>query len=143
MKINSKTVWQMTDDGMYIVAQDSHEYHGPVAQAFSTSDTTSITETTNIGIQDVQGIALGAGGDIEFNQQVTDLGAIQGAFDFADSISEQAGETVEQALGISAQAAQTVGEFTRSDTSQGLVKIAMFASLAVGVIFLARIFKGA
>ena len=76
-------------------------------------------------------------------QTVTDLGAIQGAFDFAGDVGRQAGELSEQAIAISAGAVKTVGEATRGDTQQGLVKIAGFAALAVGVFFVANAFRRA
>ena len=142
MKINTKTVWQLTDSGMHIIEQDSHQYVGPVAHAFGgdseTSTSTTTTQdidTTTLGIQDIEGTALAAGGDIEFNQTITDSGAVQGAFDFASDVSGQFVDLAEQAIAVSAGSIKTVGEATRSDTQQGLVQIAKFAALAVAVIF--------
>lgn len=146
MKINTRTVWQMDADGMHIVEQDSYEYSGPVSQAFGgKSSTTSVTETTQeIQTQNVEsGVAIIADGDVEFTQSVTDLGAIQGAFEFAESVGDQAGELAERAIAISAGAVKTVGEATRSDTSQALVKIAGFAAAAVGIFFIAQSFRRA
>lgn len=143
MKINTRTVWQLTDDGMHIVEQDSHDYDGPVSHAFGgKSSTTSITETTQeiSTVNVAEGVGIISQGDVEFNQTVTDLGAIQGAFEFAESVGDQAGELAERAISISAGAVKTVGEARRSDTSQSLVKIAGFAALAAGVFFVARAF---
>lgn len=151
MRIHTKQVFQMTDSGEYILLEShGYDYAGPVAQCFGgdtdetqTTTTTQEIETTTLGLQDIEGIGIAAGGDVEFNQDVTDLGAIQGAFDFAESSAGQAASLAEKSIAISGAAVKTVGEATRSDTSQALVKIAMFASLAVGVFFVARVFKGA
>lgn len=143
MKINTRTVWQMDAAGMHIVEQDSYEYNGSVSQAFGGSKTTSITETTQeiSTVNVAEGVGIISQGDVEFSQTVTDLGAIQGAFDFAGSVQDQAGELAERAIAISAGAVKTVSEAGRSDTSQGLVKIAGFVALAVGVFFVAQAFR--
>lgn len=148
MKINKRTVWQMTDDGMHIVEQDSHEYDGPVAQCFggrssTASTTTTDVDTTNIGLEDIDGLAIGAGGDVEFNQEVTDLGAVQGAFDFGESaldfgadVSRQAGETALEAVEISRQAVATVATGGQSDIAGINQRTILIIAAAAAAIFI-------
>ena len=106
----------------------------------SRTTTVQETTTTQVGLQDIEGVGIAATGDVEFMQTVTDLGAIQGAFDFAGDVGQQASELSERAVAISASAVKTVGEATRGDTQQGLVRIAGFVALAAGVFFVARAF---
>lgn len=127
MRITTRLVLQMNADGSFTeLERDSYDYSGPVALAFGgDSDTTSTTvtdiDTTQVGIESVEGIGIAAAGDVEFNQQITlsDQGAIDasfefaeeigsGAFDFASDISRQAGETAQQAVAVSRQAIATV-----------------------------------
>ena len=127
MRITTKLVLQMNVDGSFTeIERDSYDYDGPLAQAFGGgSETTSTTvtdiDTTQVGIESVEGIGIAAAGDVEFNQQITltDQGAIDssfefaqeiggGALDFASDISRQAGETARAAVATSRQAIATV-----------------------------------
>ena len=127
MRITTRLVFQMNNDGTFTeLERDSYDYHGPVAQAFggsskTRSTTTTDIDTTQVGIESVEGIGIAAAGDVEFNQDitVTDLGAIDssfefaeelgsGAFDFASDVSRQAGETARAAVETSRQAIATV-----------------------------------
>lgn len=129
MRVTTKIVFQMNRDGTFTeLERDSYEYHGPVAQAFggdsdteSTTTTTTDIDTTQVGIESVEGIGIAAAGDVAFNQDITltDRGAIEssfefaeeigsGAFDFASDISRQAGETARAAVATSRQAIATV-----------------------------------
>ena len=109
MKINRRTEWQMTDEiGEYILlCKDSYEYRGRISRCFGgRSTTTAVTETvqdidtTQFAQEDITGIGLQAGGDIEFTQEVTDLGAVQGAFDVVGGTLDFAGETVGEGFGF-------------------------------------------
>lgn len=127
MRITTKLVLQMNADGSFTeLERDSYDYNGPLALAFGGgSETTSTTvtdiDTTQVGIESVEGIGIAAAGDVEFNQQITltDQGAIAssfefaeeiggGAFEFASDISRQAGETARAAVETSRQAIATV-----------------------------------
>ncbi len=132
---------------------------GGKSKTVNSQTTTQDIDTTSVGLQDIDGVGVAAGGDVEFNQTVTDLGAIQGAFDFAESsldfagefgddafdfandIAKQSGENVQFALATSADAIQKVGDATRSDTSQALVQLGKFAALAVAAVFAFRSFS--
>lgn len=166
MRINTKLVYQMTVDGMEIIERESYEYDGPIACAFggksSTSAATTTTqeiETTTIGLEDIEGIGIGAGRDVEFTQNITDAGAIQGAigvaeksfdfagefgseaFDFATDIARQAGETSQQAVETSRQAIGVVGTGGQSEISGQLFKFGGIAVAALAAIFiLPRVF---
>ena len=127
MRITTRLVFQMNSDGTFTeLERDSYDYHGPVAQAFgggskTQSTTTTDIDTTQVGIESVEGIGIAAAGDVEFNQAITltDQGAIEssfefaeelgsGAFDFASDVSRQAGETARAAVETSRQAIATV-----------------------------------
>ena len=124
----------------------------------STTQSSQVVDTTSVGLQDIEGVGVAGGRDVEFTQNITDGGAIQGAigvaessfdfagefgddaFNFASDVARQAGQTAQQAVATSAAAIKTAGDATRSDTSQALVQIAKFAALAAGAFFVARAF---
>lgn len=127
MRITTKLILQMNDDGSFTeLERDSYEYDGPVSQAFGGSSKTSSTtttdiDTTQVGIESVEGIGIAAAGDVTFRQDITltDQGAIAssfefaeeigaGALDFASDVSRQAGETARAAVATSRQAIATV-----------------------------------
>ena len=127
MRITTKLVLQMHVDGSFTeLERDSYNYDGPLAQAFgggseTTSTTTTDIDTTQVGIESVEGIGIAAAGDVSFRQDITltDQGAIDssfefaqeiggGALDFASDISRQAGETARAAVATSRQAIATV-----------------------------------
>lgn len=143
MKINTRTVWQMTDNGDYVLLeQESYEYNGPIIQAFggrSTTvgpQTTQEIETTTVGLQDIEGIGVAAGGDVEFTQTVTDQGAIQGAFDFATDIAGQGFQAAQQAVETSRQAIGLVGTGGQSEISGQVFKFGGLAVAAIAAIFI-------
>jgi hypothetical protein len=166
MRINTKIVWQMNVDGTFTeLGRESYEYEGPVACAFGGRSTTTgptttqEIETTTIGLEDIEGIGIGAGRDVEFTQNITDAGAIQGAigvaeksfdfagefgseaFDFASDIAQQAGQTSQQAIEVSRQAIGVVGTGGQSEISGQLFKFGGFAVAALAAIFiLPRVF---
>lgn len=115
MKVTTKAVYQMHDDGSFeLLEKESHDYSGPVAQCFggdsdTSSETTNIVETNQAGIESVEGLGIAALGDVSV--ETTDLGAVQGAFDFtqnfADSAFDFANDTQSQAADISERAIET------------------------------------
>ena len=137
MKVIKSISFQYNPDGTFTeLDRDEFDYDGPVAQCFggggksksSTTNTTDI-DTTNVGIEGVEGVGIAAAGDVEFNQTVTDQGAVQGAFDFAQDFSEdafnfandsqrQAGEIAERSLENSQAALATVATGGQSDLSK-------------------------
>ena len=156
MKINTRSVYQMTPEGEFVLLeQDSFEYDGPIAECFggkskTKSETTQNVTTTNLGIQQEQGTAIAATGPVEINQQTTDLGAIQGAFDFAQHQSDVLGEfghelaTVAQTgIETSRQAIATVATGGQSDIAQsaykyGAIALGIVAALVVGQSLIAK-----
>lgn len=127
MKIYTKYVCQMNDDGTFTeLESESYEYDGPVAQAFggssrTASTTTTDIDTTQVGIETVEGLGIAAAGDVDFEQNITqtDQGAIESsfefagefgedAFNFASDVAQQAGSTAQQAVETSRQAIATV-----------------------------------
>lgn len=150
----------MNIDGTFTkLESDSYEYDGLVAQCFGgrsrTSSATTSTqeiETTSVGLQDVQaGIAVAGTGPISI--ETTDLGAVQGAFEFGESsldfagefgreafdfggdIARQAGETSREAVEVSRQAIATVATGGATDLQAGstrqLLTVGALAVLAV------------
>jgi hypothetical protein len=173
MRISTRAVFQMNADGSFTeLERDSYEYNGPVALAFgggseSSTDTTTTQEieTTTVALEDIAGIGVAAGGDIEFNGTFTDHGAVQGAvaiadrsFDFANEFGSEAFYFGDNALGfardVNAQAAnatqsavnslsgaiQKVGDASRSDTTETFRRVALYGAIAIAVIFAARAF---
>lgn len=161
MRINTKLVYQMTAEGMELIERQSYEYNGPIAYAFGgksktvkTTETTQVIDTTTIGLEDIEGIGIGAGRDVEFTQNITDSGAIQGAigvaeksfdfagefgseaFDFASDIAQQAGQTSQQAIEVSRQAIGVVGTGGQSEISGQLFKFGGIAAAALAAIFI-------
>lgn len=148
MRINTKVVYQMNDDGSFTeLERESYEYDGPVAMAFggdSSSSTHTETsqdiDTTTVGLQQESGLGLAAGGDIEFRGTFTDQGAIQvaqniaersfdfsgefadEAFGFARDVATQSGQTSQQAVEVSRQAIGVVGTGGQSEITQQLFK---------------------
>lgn len=126
---------------------------GGRSRTSSSTTTSQDIDTTQVGIEGVEGVGIAAAGDVEFNQEVTDLGAVQGAFDvvggsldfagefggeafdFASDIARQAGQTSQQAVETSRQAIATVA-------TQGQSDIAGINSRTIGFIIagLAAIF---
>ena len=119
MKVTTKAVYQMHDDGsLELLEEQSHEYEGPVAKCFggdsdTSSETTNVVETNQSAIETIESGALGISslGDVDLEIQTTDLGAVQGAFDFtqnfADSAFDFANDAQSQAADISEGALET------------------------------------
>lgn len=153
MKVNTKTVWQMTDNGMHIIEQESHEYEGPVAECFggdsdTSSEVTTITETNQAGIQDNQGLAFASGsGDLDIAIETTDLGAIDQAFDFGQAALQFGNDQAGQAAQLAESAIASTGGALRTVQTGGVADLAnigsrtlIFGGLAIValVIFLNR-----
>lgn len=104
----------------------------------TTTQTTSVQDidTTTVGLQDIDaGIAVAAGGDVFL--ETTDLGAVQGAFEFGErsfdfagefgqeafqfgsDIARQAGQTAQEAVEVSRQAIATVATGGATDLQRG------------------------
>jgi len=123
----------------------------------TTAETTSIQDidTTNVGLQDIGGIGIAGGGDVVANIEVTDLGAVQGAFDFAgdfgdgafmfaNDVARQAGELSERAIETSQQAVATLATGGQSDIARIDQKsIAIAAAALVAVLVLPQVFRRA
>ena len=123
-----------------------HCFHfGGGSKTRSTTETTTDIDTTQVGIESVEGIGLASAGDIDFNQTITqtDQGAVGSsfefaeeiggsAFDFAGDIARQAGETSQRAIETSQRAVATVATRGGSDIAGINQKtiIAMVAGLA-------------
>lgn len=118
----------------------------------SDTTTTQVTDTTSVGLQDTSGIGIAGGGDVNVAIETTDLGAVQGAFDFTQDFSEsafdfagdvarQAGETSERAIETSQAALATVQTGGQSDLSKidsrtiGLAIAGLVAMFVLPILF--------
>ena len=127
MKINSRTVWQMTDDGMHIVEQDSFDYDGPVAECFkksksSTTQTTSNVQNIvnrNINLSDFEGIGIADARDVEITIQQTDSGAIAAASQFGAGALSLAGDVTAQAIRASERSLTEGLDFAEDTLAEG------------------------
>ena len=154
MRIYTKRVFQMNQDGSFTeLESDSYEHSGPVAKCFggrsstdSTTTSTQTVETTNVGLQDIAGIGVAGGRDVNVQIETSDLGAIQGAFDFtggfgesafefASDVARQAGETSERAIETSQLALATVATGGQSDLSRIDSRTIGFAIAALVAVF--------
>ncbi len=128
---------------------------GGKSKTQSESTVTQETTTTSTGLQDTEGFAVAGGGDVEVNLQTSDLGAVQGAFDFTQDFSEsafefasdaqrQAGEISERAIETSQAAIATVatgGKTDLRDIDSKTIGIAVAALAAI--VILPQVFKRA
>lgn len=100
-------------------------------------------ETETVSTEGSNNLVLNADGAIHFAP--TDLGAVDHAFDFADNIGTRALQTIassqEQTQKTLASAITKVADATRSDTSETLRRLGLYAAIAVGVIFVAMQFR--
>lgn len=119
------------------------------AQTSTNTQRTQSLENVGTNVSDIEG-------DVEFNQQVTDQGAIQGAVDiagralqtvehtadesfgFARDVSTQSNQVSRAAVDTLSSAITRVGDATRSDTTETFRRVALYAAIAVAVIFGAR-----
>lgn len=165
MKIYTKVVYQMNDDGtMTELESDSYDYDGPVAKCFggdggrTTTQTTSTQDidTTSVGIESVEGIGIASAGDVNFNQEITqtDQGAVAASFEFADEIGDSAfdfagdiargaAETSQRAIETSQRAIATVATGGGSDVAGINQKtiVAVMAGLAA-IFIIPAIIRG-
>ena len=121
----------------------------------SDTQTSQTTNATTTGLQDTEGVAVAGGGDVNVEVQTTDLGAIQGAFDFSDQftssafqfandVSNQAAELSERAIETSQGALATVVTGGQSDLSKIDGKtIGIAVAGVVAIIVLPKLIKGA
>lgn len=159
MRVTTDRTFRMNEDGSFIeLESESYEYDGPVARCLggktsqeSTTTTTQVTETTSVGLQDTSGIGVAGGRDVSVSIETTDLGAIQGAFDFSESafdfasdVAGRAAETSERAIETSQLAVATVATGGQSDLSKIDSKtISLAIAALVAVLVLPRIFRRA
>lgn len=152
MRITTCLVFEMNKDGTFTeLERDSYEYEGPVAQCFSKTESTTVTDidTTQVGIESVEGIGIAAAGDVAFNQNITltDQGAIDSAFEFADEfgggaldfasdVSRQAGEISRAAIATSQQAIATVATGGQTDLAKTSGRTIAFVVAAFAAIFI-------
>jgi hypothetical protein len=120
-------------------------------------DTQQIEAAGGVGIG-LSGVELGMGSSLALN--LTDEGAVDSAFDFADSFGGKALETVQQtsrqafdfsgefgadaleansmvtrqAIGELGSAITKVGDATRSDTTETFRRVALYGAIAAAVI---------
>jgi len=110
------------------------------------TSTSQVTNTTSTGIQDTEGVAIAGGGNVSVNLETTDLGAVQGAFDFSEGFAEdafdfaassqiQAGELAERSIETSQQAIATLATGGASDLRQTDQKTIAIIAAAIAAIF--------
>jgi len=128
---------------------------GGKSRSQATTTTSQTTNTTSTGLQDTEGFAVGAGGDVEVNLQTTDAGAVQGAFEFSEGFAEdafefantaqlQAGELAERSIETSQAAIATVATGGASDTKQIDQKtIAIVAAALAAILVLPQVLRRA
>ncbi len=117
---------------------------GGKSKTQATTTTTQVTETTSTGLQDTEGFAVAGGGDVEVNLQTSDLGAIQGAFEFGGEAFELVSKISENALETSQMALATVATEGGSDMSKIDQKtIGLAVAGLVAILVLPQIFKRA
>ena len=119
---------------------------GRSSSASTTTQTTTNTQdidTTQVSAEGEGNLVLNAGAGINFAP--TDLGAVDHAFDFAESIGGSAlqtlGQQSTQTQKTLADAITKVSDGTRSHTSQTMRRLGLYAAIAVAVIFVAMQFK--
>ncbi len=121
---------------------------GGKSKTQSESTVTQETSTTSTGLQDTEGFAVAGGGDVEVNLQTSDLGAVQGAFDFSEEFGRSAfqfaSEVAESASESSQAALATVstgGESDLRNIDSKTIGIAVAALAAI--VILPQVFKRA
>lgn len=145
MKVTTKAVYQMHDDGSFeLLEEESHHYEGPVAKCFggdseTRSETTNIVETNQSAIESVSGgIGISSLGDVSLELETTDLGAVQGAFDFtqnfADSAFGFANDAQAQAADISERAVETSQRALATVTTGGQSDLAGINSRTIAFV---------
>lgn len=87
---------------------------GGKSKTQSESNVTQITETTSTGLQDTEGFAVAGGGDVEITQNVTDGGAVQGAFDFSEQFASSAFDFARDVVGRNAEISEGAQESTQA-----------------------------
>lgn len=89
MRITTRAVWQMTADGGFeLLERESFEYHGPLAQAGgggsrSSSSSQQSTQTQNLNLQEIGGIAVAGSEGVTIRSTTTDQGTVDAARDIA------------------------------------------------------------
>ncbi len=124
---------------------------GGKSKTQATTQTSQVTETTSTGLQDTEGFAAAAGGDLEVNLQTSDLGAVQGAFEFAEGAFEfasdaaqRAAQSSERAIETSQAAVATVATKGQSDLSKIDSKtIGLAVAGLVAILVLPQVFRRA
>lgn len=107
MKINVRTVWQMTADGLVLLEQESIDYAGPIAAAKGGSDSRSSSRsavsTQNLNLQEIDGVAV-AGVDGSVSIETTDEGTVAAAHDIAVRGIEASSEGFQEAADVASDA---------------------------------------
>lgn len=128
---------------------------GGKSRTASTTQTVQDIDTTSVGLQDTEGLAIGAGGDVEFTQNITDAGAVQGAFEFGERGFQFAEEFVSEAFdfagGIAAQAGETSQAAVATVATGGASDLAginqrtilIIAAAAAAIFILPQVFRRA
>ena len=128
---------------------------GGRSRTSSATTSTQDIDTTNVGLQETSGIGVAGGGDVTVDIETTDLGAIQGAFDFTQDFSEDAfnfagdvarnaGRLSERAIETSQAAVATVATGGQSDIQKIDQKTIGFALAAlVAILVLPQVFRRA
>ena len=142
-----------------LLRRESYEYDGAIAHCFgggsktqSSTTTSTDIDTTQVGIERVEGVGIASSGDVDFAQHITqtDYGAVERsleyagefgerALDFAEDVARQAGQTSQQAVDISRRAVATVVTDGASDIAQSHTRsIAVLAAAAAAVLIASR-----
>lgn len=120
----------------------------------TSSETTNIVETNQAGIDSVDGLGIASLGDVDLEIQTTDLGAVQGAFDFAQDFSDSAlmfaNDSQSQAADLSERALETAQTTAATAVTGGASDLAginakVIAFIMVGLVaisLLPKLFKG-
>lgn len=105
----------------------------------TSSSTTEIVETNQSGIQNqTGGFGVSSLGDVDVEIQTTDLGAVQGAFDFTQDFSDSAfrfaNDAQAQAADLSEAAVQTSQRALATATTGGVSDLAGINMRMVAIV---------
>ena len=111
---------------------------GSRSRSTAVQSNTQTTDTTSLGLQDIEGTAVAAQGDVEITQNISDQGAIENAFGFADSFSENAFEFANdvsaQASNLSERAIETSQQALATSVTGGKTDLAGIDSKTIAIV---------
>lgn len=104
----------------------------------TSSSTTEIVETNQAGIEQVEGFGIASLGDVDVELQTTDLGAVQGSFDFTQNFAESAfnfaNDAQAQAADLSERSLETSQRALATATTGGATDLAGINMRTVAII---------